>query len=467
MLDRTPPPLGAPHPKALLPPVVGLLLIVGLQASPARAQLNPQETQEAHPILTRVEPILQRVVSIRGLAPIHPIPAGILDRSALAEVVIQKMDQQISPERFRLEEAILKRLGVLEPECDYRELMLQLLTSQIAGFYDEVSKRLYLIEDLPLALLEPTMAHELFHGIQDQLWGIGRVTERWDSADDAVYAYMALVEGDAVGVMIDYALGPMFRFTDLPNFQQLLTEQMELYNTPELTGLSEEIPSFLIDLMLFPYLSGIGFVQHLESVAGWEGVNQAYLDPPVSTEQVLQPERYLLPDDPTWLELDLTALEAQGFHSGYDQVLGQLGWSALFGQILREEVAQRAVTGGATGWDGDRLIAIENEEGLLVLVSLSVWDTVQDAYQFATLLQRLVEANRAETMTISHSGPTGYRAVLKQGDLWIVLEQWGDMVLYLDGAPEELAGNEAEQWLDPLWSGRTRSGYPATSPDER
>ena len=44
---------------------------------------------------------------------------------------------------------------------------------------------------------------------------------------------------------------------------------------------------------LFPYREGAQFVAALLDVGWWPAVNAAYLDPPVSTEQILHPEKYI------------------------------------------------------------------------------------------------------------------------------------------------------------------------------
>ena len=45
--------------------------------------------------------------------------------------------------------------------------------------------------------------------------------------------------------------------------------------------------------MIFPYLRGMVFCVKLTNEGGWKAIDEAYKNPPVSTEQILHPEKYL------------------------------------------------------------------------------------------------------------------------------------------------------------------------------
>jgi hypothetical protein len=408
-------------------------------------------------ILDRVDRIVERVAALRGLAPREPIPAGLHSRETLRDLLIEEIDEEMTPERIAAEERVLRQLGILSGEVSYRDLLIELLTSQIAGFYDDDTRELYLIDDLPAAALEPTMAHEIFHGIQDQQFGIGEVRGEWDRADDLTLATTALIEGDAVGVMFDYVFGGALSFTDIPNFRHLIEEEFGVADA--LVELTVDVPPFIQDVLVFPYLHGTGFVHYLKAAAGWEGVNDAYRDPPRSTEQVLHPERYLLGDAPTWVDIGTEPFEEVGFARVYDQVIGEFQWQALFRDRLGETVAARAIDNAATGWDGDRLLALEDPDGHFVIVGLSVWDTPIDADQFAAVLARFLEARDGRPLDREREGPNGVRWRDEHRGSVTLVERWGDMVLFVDGIPKE--SDDALDWAEVAWTGRLRSPYPA------
>ena len=56
--------------------------------------------------------------------------------------------------------------------------MLQLLTEQIAGFYDDKTKTVNLLNWVDADEQEPVLAHELTHAVQDQKVGL----EKWSDS---------------------------------------------------------------------------------------------------------------------------------------------------------------------------------------------------------------------------------------------------------------------------------------------
>jgi hypothetical protein len=135
-----------------------------------------------------------------------------------------------------------------------------------------------------------------------------------------------------------------------------------------------EAPVILSETMIFPYLRGLVFCAHLTNEGGWEALNKAYRNPPLSTEQVIHPEKYLAdPDAPT--AVDLGRLEpGEGWKELGRNVVGEM----QLGVLLRRHGGKVA----AAGWDGDRYAVFEGPEGRLGLVWLSTWDSAQDAREF-------------------------------------------------------------------------------------
>lgn len=442
-------------------------VVAALAPTPAVAQLGGRLSGDPASVLGRIEEITERVERTRGLAADHPIPAGMHSRETLRDALIELIDTEYPPERFRVEGGLYELLGILPPATDYRELMVELLTSQIAGFYDDEVGELFILDDIDFATVEPTLAHEIFHGIQDQRFGIDAVRGEWPTADDALLAASALFEGDAVAVMIEYLMGGSLSITDIPGFMDMAESQFSGLDETA-AGLPFAIPPFLMELLLFPYTDGLAFVHYLKSAGGWPLVDSVYLDPPLSTEQVLHPGRYLDRDAPTWLQF--SPLAGEGGDGAwlvvYDQVFGELQLHALLSQVLADAVSERAIARACDGWDGDRLYLLEEGEqsGRFALAWLSVWDSAEDAEAFAAVLARFAEVRRGEALVGRASGPYGSLRQAEPGSsgdaTGAVVERWGDMVLYLDGVPAATQDVETlERWRASAWQSRVRRPY--------
>jgi hypothetical protein len=100
----------------------------------------------------------------------------------------------------------------------------------------------------------------------------------------------ALIEGDATATMQRFALQEVS-----------LKDQIALLGDPTLGRQEAELekfPVFLQKSLLFPYEAGLTFVCSLLHDGGWTAVDAAYKAPPVSTAQILFPERYRAKERP-------------------------------------------------------------------------------------------------------------------------------------------------------------------------
>src|SRR5262249_52032027 len=99
----------------------------------------------------------------------------------------------------------LERWGMIPPGTDYQAMIVDLLTEQIAGYYDTDTKKLTISRSAgeDPAWAEMVLAHELEHGLQDQAFDLHRFEDLPPSEGDAATARRALVEGDGIAVMIE------------------------------------------------------------------------------------------------------------------------------------------------------------------------------------------------------------------------------------------------------------------------
>ncbi len=111
------------------------------------------------------------------------------------------------PAQVAAEEDLLKRLGLLPQDADLRSMMLDLYESQVAAFYDPKTGAMTIVKrDGTFGPEERVfVAHEYDHAFQDQYWDLQKVTQVPTTQGDRALAHLALVEGDATSLMLQWA----------------------------------------------------------------------------------------------------------------------------------------------------------------------------------------------------------------------------------------------------------------------
>lgn len=336
-------------------------------------------------LVARADAIGKKVAKLRGLSIKRPIPKGVMTDEQLRARIVESMDRDSTPAERAAEAAMAKRWGLVPMDTDLDALLVDLLTEQIAGFYDPREGQLY-VSAKPATdddWADMLMAHELTHALQDQHFGL----EKWMAVvkdnGDASAARQALVEGDGVALMIEYLLaeqgaGPPW---DHDEIVRMMTATMDSAAAGGGSGepggeLLAKAPLAIRESLMFPYKAGVGFVAALRRGQPWGKVDAAFARPPASTEQILHPALYFADERP-----DAIAAPRGALHS---QVWGEEGWRVF----LRAHgvVADKAAS-AAAGWGGDRVIlagapAAIGEPGRAIGVAMTTWDQAIDASEF-------------------------------------------------------------------------------------
>jgi hypothetical protein len=147
------------------------------------------------------------------------------------------------------------------------------------------------------------------------------------------------------------------------------------------------MPLIVSDRVRFQYFAGLRFVSRALRNGGWSAVNRLYHSPPLSTEQILHPEKYFeAPDPPARIELkNLSRLFPSPWREIENDTLGELSVQCLFSQFLGPTYAAAV----ASGWGGDRFVAYQGRNEV-ALIWASTWDSAQDADEFFVGYQRII-----------------------------------------------------------------------------
>ena len=350
--------------------------------APASAPASPAATQDASVVYSLIR---DQVEAIRGLEPTSDVEPVTIDETQLLENLEAEIDAEQSPEEMALSEDLLGTLGLIPEGSSIRELTLDLLAGQVAGYYSPDRDELFVVSrtgQLVGPVERVTYAHEFVHQLQDQNFDLGSLDTTAVDDSDRALAQLALIEGDASWAQTMWL------------FEHLTPAELGEVATvaPESQAALDNAPAYLRDTAIFPYFGGLLFVQQLVGEGGYEAVDAAFADPPVSTEQVIHPEKYLDREAPIEVRIaaGLAGRIGDGWSEAVRDTLGELilrtwldehgvGIPTTFPLPAPSEEALEA----ATGWGGDRLVLLRHADGSLAIAMSTTWDTADDAAEFA------------------------------------------------------------------------------------
>jgi hypothetical protein len=246
--------------------------------------------------------------------------------------------------------------------------LLDLLGEQVAAFYNHREHKLYMFEDSSLEKSQDRMilAHELVHALQDQHYDLQSLPIGLKTNDDKALAALSIIEGDATMVMTEYMAGNISMKAVLESASSVFTTQMDQL---------KKAPRFLRDRLVFPYLRGREFCATVMASGGLEAMNDCYSRLPVSTAQIMHPEKWsgATPESPLAIEFPELRLREEA--PTVDNVVGELGVRGLFAEWLDDDTAREI----ALDWRGDRFLSYATGDSL---VWKSVWATSEAVAQF-------------------------------------------------------------------------------------
>ncbi len=385
------------------------------------------------------------VTRLRGLEFKKPVNVGAYSKKELLAFIKEELNRELPPDEAELEQRAYAKFGLLPKDMDLYQAILDLFTESVLGFYHPKTKELRLIkpggkgkDPTPMgAFMERvTFVHELTHAVQDQNFELSTLPMEDETNDDLLLSLKAVIEGDASLVGWKYGLGR--------SFDQRIKMINRAYKSGEgLPGKAASLPAFLRFQLTFPYGHGGDFVlAHLRASGGkFEAISELYKDFPLSTEQILHPEKYSGErDNPTLITLpDL----AKTYGAPWKETLNNVHGEFTLGILLRElGVEEDERTLACEGWDGDRFVTLEDDKKNVMYVWYSTWDTEKDAREFfetyARALLRKYELPEAE--------PEGKKIRFKTDDGLVLLERRKSDVLVLDGATEKMLAGVGDLW---------------------
>lgn len=338
--------------------------------------------EQLKPVLSELEAFVQQN---RGLQFKRPPKVKLIADSEFESLLLDtnsdRSDNSSADAKAFL--GVLSALGLITDPVDL-DNVAQKQAGDIVGFYDSQKKALYVRGVDPTPYAKEVLVHELTHALDDQYFGLDRSS--LDNADEAASAFQALVEGNAL-------------FVEQKWYRSRSPEERDAIDAAEdpgadAAGTADAAPPDVFDrLMAFPYAVGLPFVEAVVDAGGRARLDATFRDPPVTTEQVLHPDRFLAGEGQR--EVPLPQADGKIIDEGS---VGELGLILVTGTANTRADSRRA----SEGWAGDSYRAWT--EGNQTCIR---WDIVMDTSTDTTELVAALQAwaNGQPGSTVTQNGP--------------------------------------------------------------
>jgi hypothetical protein len=298
-------------------------------------------------------------------------------------------------------------------DFDLKKMTVDLLTEQAAAFYDYQKKKLFVLDTNATITQMPVLVHELAHALADMHVNLEKYILKGKS-DDAALARQAVMEGQATWLMSEHLMARMG--SSLRNSP----EMAEAMN--RMTGASgsmfpvfESSPLYLRESLMFPYTKGFLFQQAVIVKLDKAGFQEVFRNPPLSTQQIIHPEKYFSKVQPA--KVPLPKANRKGYEDLVEGTLGEFDHDILFRQYGGEADAQ-----WARKWRGGQFRIYEHKKDKsTLLLYASEWEDDKAAKEAFRLYRRVLEG-KWKTFTIQSESANRIEGVGDEGPFLLRLE---------------------------------------------
>lgn len=462
--DQPKPDQPGDHPAPDQPPI-------GTTPSTAPEKIiSPKDAKE---LFRSVDEILKFASDDTGLPINHEVKRKLADRNEVESYLEKGMKDDKDAKRLERSSVVLKKFGLIPRDFQLGPFLVAMLKEQVAGYYDPKKKTVNILNWVDAEQQKPVLAHELTHALQDQSfemlkWMKAAETEGEKKNDptpadidndEESEAREAVVEGQAMVVMLDYALASSGRkLVDMPLVGDGLKQGM--LDGPPDSPTFRDAPIFLKEELTFPYRYGMDFALALEKAAGKKlGYSGAFKDPPKTTREIMEPDKYLAHEK---LE-PLKRLDFKKDFDGYDTfdigAIGEFDVDVLVEQYAGREQAEEIYP----AWRGGYYFAGRpkgTKSGPIGVLYVSKWSTPAMAAQFGAVYAKSLAQRYQKRQALAADGkvaedappPESWRT-LRGRHAWmteegaVVIEVRGDEVL----VSESLDDNTTKRAAEDFW----------------
>jgi hypothetical protein len=379
-------------------------------------KISPKEAEE---LFHDVDQILQFASKDSGLPIKKEVKRRLTSRDEVVAYLEKNMAEDKDAQRLRRSELVLKKFGLLPRDFDLQTFLVALLREQVAGYYDSKTATVNLLDWIDVEQQRPVLAHELTHALQDQSVGLEKWMKVGDTDlndkkqptaadienDEISEARQAVVEGQAMVVLVDYMLAPTGQSILIsPQIADALKEGM-------LVGTADSVefksaPIFLKEELTFPYRYGLDFETELLRTRGKEKAFAAALSaPPHTTRQIMEPKTYLSGEVLEPMRLPNFERDFKNYERFDVGAIGEFDVAVLVDQYAGTEASRNLYP----HWRGGYYYAARpkgDPSAPLALLYVSRWSGAEKAAEFAAIYAQSLVKRYKNVHPVSQDGKT-------------------------------------------------------------
>jgi hypothetical protein len=415
------------------------------EAKPEK-KISPKDAEE---LFQEVDQILHFVSKDTAFPIKHEVKRHLASRDEVSAYLEKSLREDKDAKRLRRTELVLKKFGLLPRDFDFGQSIVALLREQVAGYYDQKTKTMNLLDWVAAEQQRPVIAHELTHALQDQSFHLGKwlsrnsedldkkkdITAADIEKDEADETLEAVVEGQAEAVMVDYLLEPAGR--SVWNAPEVLAElDADMLKGDPDSVVFKNAPIFLKESLTFPYRYGVEFIAAMGQEGGKaRAFSGLFKNPPRTTRQIMEPKTYLSGEQidpvpvPNFREI---FKNYERFDVG---AMGEFDVSMLLDQYAGAEVSHSIYP----YWRGGYYYAARpkgNVNAPLGLLYVSRWSNDEKAGQFAVVYAKALAKRYRHVQDVAEDG-TKSVGLSEKLQPWKGTRQWmteeGPVVIQIIG----------------------------------
>jgi hypothetical protein len=385
--------------------------------APQEAPEQKISPQEAERLFRSVDEILRFASKDTSFPIKHEVKRQLVSRDEVEAYVTKHTSEDEDAKRMRRSELVLKKFGLLPRDFDLGKFLVALLKEQVAGYYDPKTKTVNLLDWLGAEQQKPVLAHELTHALQDQSFNLEKYMKPADADldkkkeitlqdianDEISTTRQAVVEGQAMVVLVDYMLAPLGEsLKDSPQVVEALKQGM-LVGTADAVQF-QNAPIYMKEALTFPYRYGIDFIAEMLAKGGKEkAFATLFQNPPRTTRQIMEPQTYLSGEHLEPMQLP----DFRQVFKNYDRfdvgAIGEFDVAVLIDQYAGAETSHQMYP----NWRGGYYYAARpkgDPAAPLALLYVSRWSNTERASQFAAIYAKALAKRYTHVHDVAENG---------------------------------------------------------------